>query len=73
METLVTNLDDLVEYLSGVDREIRPKKAKPLKNYIKGYYEGIKHTEVNPYTVINEMENRNLIFVGLNGDIIYNF
>ena len=73
MESLVNDFDDLVEYLGGVERDMRPKKAKPLKNYIIGYYAGIKHTETNPYSVIKELENRDLIFVGLNGDVIYNF
>jgi hypothetical protein len=73
MDTVEKNLDDFVEFLGGVDREMRPKKAKPLKNYITGYYEGIKHMEINPHNVIKELENRNLLFVGLNGEVIYNF
>ena len=52
---------------------MRPKKAKPLKNYITGYYEGIKHIEINPHNVIKELESRNLLFIGLNGEVIYNF
>jgi hypothetical protein len=73
MDTVAKNLDDFVEFLGGVDRELRPKKAKPLKNYIIGYYEGIKHIEINPHTVIKELENRDLLFIGLNGEVIYNF
>ena len=41
MDSVEKNLDDFVEFLGGMDREMRPKKAKPLKNYITGYYEGI--------------------------------
>lgn len=73
MDTFEKDLIDFVEYLSGVDRENRPKKAKPLKNYINGYYEAIKHIEVNPHNVIKELEMRDLLFVGLNGEVIYNF
>lgn len=73
MDSVSKNLDDFVEFLGGVDREARPKKAKPLKNYITGYYEGIKHTEINPHTVIKELESRDLLFIGLNGEVIYNF
>jgi hypothetical protein len=73
METVSKNLDDFVEFLGGVEREIRPKKAKALKNYISGYYEGIKHIEINPHNVIKELENRDLLFIGLNGEVIYNF
>ncbi len=73
MDTVEKDLDDFVEFLGGVDREMRPKKAKPLKNYITGYYEAIKHIEINSHHVIKELENRNLLFVGLNGEVIYNF
>ena len=73
MDTFEKDLNDFVEYLAGVDREKRPKKAKPLKNYIYGYYEAIKHIEVNSHNVIKELENRDLLFVGLNGEVIYNF
>ena len=73
METADKNLDDFVEFLGGVEREMRPKKAKPLKNYIVGYYEGIKHLEINPHLVIKELESRDLLFIGLNGEVIYNF
>ncbi len=73
MDTGEKNLDDFVESLGGVEREMRPKKAKPLKNYIIGHYEGIKHIEVNPHIVIKDLESRDLLFVGLNGEVIYNF
>ncbi|MES2517114.1 MAG: hypothetical protein V4585_03335 [Bacteroidota bacterium] len=73
MDTLGKDLDDLVEYLGGLERDMRPKKVKPLKNYIIGYFEGIKHTEINAHLVIKEMERQDLIFLGLNGDVIYNF
>lgn len=73
METATINLDDFVEFLTGVKREMRPKKAKPLKNYITGYYEGIKHVEINPHLVMKELESKDLLFVGPNGDVIYNF
>ena len=73
MDIATKNLDDFVEFLGGVDREVRPKKAKPLKNYITGYYEGIKHIEINPHNVIKELESRDLLFIGLNGEVIYNF
>lgn len=73
MDTAEKNLEDFIEFLGGVEREIRPKKAKPLKNYIIGYYEGIKHIEINPHNVIKELESRDLLFVGLNGEVIYNF
>lgn len=73
MDTVEKNLDDFVEFLGGVDREMRPKKAKPLKNYIIGYYEGIKHIEINPHNIIKELEIRDLLFIGLNGEVIYNF
>lgn len=36
MDTVEKNLNDFVEYLSGINRENSPKKAKPLKNYITG-------------------------------------
>ncbi len=73
MDSEVKYLDDFIEFMSGVERDVRPKKAKPLKNYIVGYYEGIKHVEINAHNVIKELENRDLLFVGLNGDVIYNF
>ena len=73
MDSVEKNLDDFVEFLGGMDREMRPKKAKPLKNYITGYYEGIKYIEINPHNVIKELESRNLLFIGLNGEVIYNF
>jgi hypothetical protein len=73
MEIVSKDLDDFVEFLGGVEREMRPKKAKPLKNYITGYYEGIKHIEINPHNVIKELENQDLLFIGLNGEVIYNF
>ena len=73
MEIIAKDLDDFVEFLGGVDREMRPKKAKPLKNYISGYYEAIKHIEINPHNVIKELESRDLLFIGLNGEVIYNF
>ena len=73
MDSVERNLDDFVEFLGGMDREMRPKKAKPLKNYITGYYEGIKHIEIIPHNVIKELESRNLLFIGLNGEVIYNF
>ena len=73
MDSETKNLDDFIEFFGGVEREVRPKKAKPLKNYIVGYYEGIKHVEVNAHQIIKELESRDLLFVGLNGDVIYNF
>ena len=73
MDTVNKDLDDFVEFLGGVEREVRPKKAKPLKNYITGYFEAIKHVEINPHNVIKELENRDLLFIGLNGEVIYNF
>ncbi len=73
MDNLGKEIDDFVEFLGGVERELRPKKAKPLKNYIVGYFEGIKHLEINPHNVIKELEIRDLLFVGLNGEVIYNF
>ena len=73
METVEKNLNDFVEFLGGMEREMRPKKAKPLKNYITGYYESIKHIEINPHNIIKELEIRNLLFVGMNGEVIYNF
>ena len=73
MDTVEKDLNDFVEYLGGIDRENRPKKAKPLKNYITGYYEAIKHLKVNPHKIIKELEIKNLLFVGLNGEVIYNF
>ena len=73
MDNLGRDIDDFVEFLGGVERELRPKKAKPLKNYIVGYFEAIKHLEINPHNVINVLEIRDLLFVGLNGEVIYNF
>jgi hypothetical protein len=73
MESEAKDLEDFLEFFGGVERDVRPKKAKPLKNYITGYYEGIKHITINPHNVIKELENRDLLFVGLNGDVIYNF
>lgn len=73
MDSEAKNLEDFIEFFGGVERDIRPKKAKPLKNYIVGYYEGIKHLNVNPQTIIKELENKDLLFVGLNGEVIYNF
>ena len=73
MDSSEKNLDSFVEFLGGMEREKRPKKAKPLKNYITGYYEGIKRIEINPHNVIRELEIRNLLFVGMNGEVIYNF
>ena len=73
METTTIDLDDFIEFLTGVEREMRPKKAKPLKNYIIGYYEVIKHVEINPHLVIKELESKDLLFVGPNGEVIYNF
>ena len=73
MDTFEKDINDFVEYIGGVDRDNRPKKAKPLKNYIIGYFEGIKHVEVNPHNVIKELEKRDLLFVGLNSEVIYNF
>ncbi len=73
MDTVNKDLDDFVEFLGGVEREMRPKKAKPLKNYITGYFEAIKHVEINPHNVIKELEIRDLLFIGLNGEVIYNF
>ena len=52
---------------------IDQKKVKSLKNYITGYYEGIKHSKINSHEVIKEMEEKNLLFLGLNSEIIYNF
>jgi hypothetical protein len=34
MNTFVTETEDLVDYLAGIERAKRPKKAKSLKNYI---------------------------------------
>ena len=70
---IVTDFDDFVEYLGGMDRDNRPKKVKSLKNYITGYYEGIKHSKINSHEVIKKMEEKNLLFLGLNSEVIYNF
>jgi hypothetical protein len=73
MESEEKDLEDFLEFFGGINREVRPKKAKPLKNYITGYYEGIKHTTINPQNVIKQLEDRDLLFIGLNGEVIYNF
>jgi hypothetical protein len=73
MDNFGNDFDDFVEFLGGVDRDNRPKKAKPLKNYIVGYYGAIKHKDVNAHDIIKELELRDLLFVGLNGEVIYNF
>lgn len=73
MDNLEQDLDDFSQFLRGVNRDSRPKKAKPLKNYIAGYYEAMKHIEINPNNIIKELENKNWLFVGSNGEIIYNF
>jgi hypothetical protein len=70
---IVNDLDDFIDYLGSMERESRPKKVKSLKNYITGYYEGIKHSKINPHSVIKELEEKNLIFLGLNSEVIYNF
>jgi hypothetical protein len=70
---ILNDFNDFVEFLGGVERDNRPKKVKSLKNYITGYYEGIKHAKINPHNIIKEMEEKDLIFLGLNSEVIYNF
>ena len=70
---ILNDFNDFVEFLGGIERDNRPKKVKSLKNYITGYYEGIKHSNINSHTIIKEMEEKNLIFLGLNSEVIYNF
>jgi hypothetical protein len=70
---ILTDFNDFVEFLGGIERDNRPKKVKSLKNYITGYYEGIKHSKINSHAIIKEMEEKNLIFLGLNSEVIYNF
>jgi hypothetical protein len=70
---ILNDFNDFVEFLGGIERDNRPKKVKSLKNYITGYYEGIKHSKINPHNIIKEMEEKDLIFLGLNSEVIYNF
>ncbi|WP_026994691.1 hypothetical protein [Flectobacillus major] len=70
MNTFVNELEDLVDYLASIERAKRPKKAKSLKNYIATFYGG---DISNLHHVIKEMEQQGWIFVGMNGEIIYNF
>jgi len=70
---ILNDFNDFVEFLGGIERDNRPKKVKSLKNYITGYYEGIKNSKINSHAVIKEMEEKDLIFLGLNSEVIYNF
>ena len=70
---ILKDFDDLIEFMAGIERDNRPKKVKSLKNYIIGYYEGIKHSKINPHEIVKMMEEKNLIFLGLNSEVIYNF
>lgn len=44
--------NDFVDFMVSMERNSRPKKVKSLKNYITGYYEGIKHAKINSHEVI---------------------
>ena len=70
---ILNDFDDFIEFMGSIERDSRPKKVKSLKNYITGYYEGIKHSKINSHEIVKLMEERNLIFLGLNGEVIYNF
>ncbi len=73
MNAFVNEIDDFVAYLAGIDRSKRPKKAKSLKNYIATFLIGGSDTPFNPHTVIKDLEQKGWIFIGMNGEIIYNF
>lgn len=70
---ILNDFNDFIEFLGGIERDNRPKKVKSLKNYITGYYEGIKHSKINAHAIVKEMEEKNFIFLGLNSEVIYNF
>lgn len=74
METqmMTIGLEDLHELLEGMDRDKRPKKAKTLKNYINTFYI-VNEAQVNTHNILREMEQRDWIFIGMNGEVIYNF
>ena len=70
---ILNDFDDFIEFMGGMERDNRPKKVKSLKNYITGYYEGIKHSKINAHEIVKLMEEKSLIFLGLNNEVIYNF
>ncbi|MFY7829005.1 hypothetical protein [Flectobacillus sp. BAB-3569] len=72
MNTFVTETEDLVDYLAGIERAKRPKKAKSLKNYIATFFVDMQPPQ-NPHNLLRDLEQKGWIFIGLNGDIIYNF
>lgn len=72
MNTFVTETEDLVDYLAGIERAKRPKKAKSLKNYISTFFVG-SHPPQSPHNLLRELEQKGWIFIGLNGDNNYNF
>ncbi len=73
MNAFVNEIDDFVDYLAGIDRNKRPKKAKSLKNYIATFSISSPETQMNPHSIIRELEQKGWIFIGMNGEIIYNF
>lgn len=72
MENISLDLDELIGVMSGLERDRRPKKVKTLKNYIQTFFlNGNPDSDLQ--IVLDELERRDLIYVGINGDVIYNF
>jgi hypothetical protein len=71
-QMMTIELEDLQGLLENMDRDKRPKKAKTLKNYISSFRIGT-FPPMNPHNILREMEQRDWIFIGMNGEVIYNF
>ncbi|MFC0183762.1 hypothetical protein SAMN04515674_11139 [Pseudarcicella hirudinis] len=72
MENISLDLDELIGVMSGLERDRRPKKVKTLRNYIQTFFlNGNPDSDLQ--IVLDELERRDLIYVGINGDVIYNF